>query len=320
MQAYEYWYLIQKEQKRELNPEEEKILQEWVRTNPENQKSYEASQMIWKASQLEPPKVDVAHRWQMMQKLIHQKKARRKQIYLGVAASVLLIGFLGWFVLLMPKKTVLTSQAQEIRQITLPDGSQVWLNENSQLSYAPHFNQKDRVIYLKGEAFFEVKKDQSKTFTIHSQGADIQVLGTSFLVSARDQKKPVNVILTSGKLSFKVSGLNPVILSPGEQAIFNPNTQRISLNQDFDANLLAWKTKELKFRNQSLRQVFRQLEDYYAIRIDLSKVSSLECPYSGTFREYSFKQVKDVIEATLNVTIEKIGEQRYQLQGAPCEN
>lgn len=147
---------------------------------------------------------------------------------------------------------------------TLADGSKVYLNGNSEISFSKKFGIKERSITLKGEAFFEVHHNEKIPFSISTYRTTTQVLGTSFNVYS-DSSGKVKVSVVSGVVAF-YSGKreNGVKLLAGEQAEYKPDLANIAREQNTDPNFLAWKTGILYFNETPITEAFRLLQKQYS--------------------------------------------------------
>lgn len=146
-------------------------------------------------------------------------------------------------------------------EITLPDGTHVWLNAASSIRYPTIFSGNNRKVELDGEAYFEVTKNAKQPFIVNARNkASIEVLGTSFNVSAYENEKSLNTTLLDG--SVKVNG---TILKPGQQALVT-DVVRIIDNADID-KVMAWQRGFFNFEGASLEEVMQQLERWYDIDV-----------------------------------------------------
>lgn len=146
----------------------------------------------------------------------------------------------------------------------MADGSMVYLNKNSEISFSKEFENKNRNITLKGEAFFEVKKDEHIPFIITTYNTKIQVLGTSFNVYS-DKKEQVRVSVVSGIVEFYTENdIERIKLRAGELGIYNPNINTVTKETNDDPNFLAWKTGVLIFDKTPLTEVFLLLQKKYS--------------------------------------------------------
>ncbi|WP_412467083.1 FecR family protein [Pedobacter sp. KLB.chiD] len=156
-------------------------------------------------------------------------------------------------------------------RLTLADGTKVWLNAASSISYPSAFSGKERRVRVMGEAYFEVAHNAQKPFIVETQAQEIKVLGTAFNVNAYQNEGVTVTTLVHGRVQLNGPNLSkPAYLSPGEQAILNRNAFQIS-PVDVSANT-AWKDGEFIFTATPLTAVLRQIERWYNLEIDYSGI------------------------------------------------
>jgi transmembrane sensor len=155
---------------------------------------------------------------------LFQKKHFRK-LWVAAAAAVILL-----FLLLSrptenegvkPINNTVSTKAGDKANITLPDGSKVWLNGDSKITYAEDFNDRTREVHLSGEAFFEVAKDKTRPFIIHTRMINLKVLGTAFNVRSYDYEKETETALVHGsvEITLRNSPEQKILLKPGEKLL-----------------------------------------------------------------------------------------------------
>jgi len=146
----------------------------------------------------------------------------------------------------------------------MADGSLVYLNGNSEISISKRFGDKDRVISLKGEAFFEVQRNEDIPFSITTYKTTTQVLGTSFNVYS-DQSEQVRVSVVVGVVEFYTRKRKDLVrLEVGEQGVYNPSLKSIEKESIYDRNFLSWKTGILYFDKTPILEVFHLLQEQYS--------------------------------------------------------
>jgi len=179
--------------------------------------------------------------------------------------------------------------------LKLPDGSLVWLNSGSSISFTSNF-EKTRMVSLKGEAFFEVKKN-GQPFIVSTAFGDVQVKGTSFNVSAFYGEKFQTTLLTGiVNVKEKQTG-KEVSIQPGQQAGIYGSDLKVE-NVDTDM-FLSWKDGKLIFRNEYLPSVTKRLERWYNVKIELAGDKRLsEISYTGVIEMESFSEVLQLLKVT----------------------
>lgn len=178
-------------------------------------------------------------------------------------------------------------------KITLPDGSHVWLNAESQLTYPAIFNRK-REVSLKGEAFFEVVRDTLRPFKVKTRLSEITVLGTSFNVNAYSNDVNESVSLMEGKVTVSLmENDTSSLLLPGEQIIINPKIG-LSQNQHFDSlQVFGWTRGLLVFKNAGKEEIIDKLSRWYGVNIEITKQPSSTWNVNGYFDNQSLEMVLD---------------------------
>ncbi|MDF2515370.1 MAG: hypothetical protein K0R59_666 [Sphingobacterium sp.] len=181
-------------------------------------------------------------------------------------------------------------------QVTLPDGTKVWLNAASSLHYPARFAQHERKVTLKGEAFFEVTKDIARPFKVLSQGQEVQVLGTAFNVNAYPDNKLVKTTLVSGRI--KLSNENPAIaavyLQPGQQSSTNA-TGTIRVAQVDPAAFTAWKEGLFYFDETPLAEALQQIGRWYDVEVKYSSSIPQTHFYGRIKRDKPLGEVLEVL-------------------------
>ncbi|SEW14918.1 FecR family protein [Chitinophaga arvensicola] len=156
-------------------------------------------------------------------------------------------------------------------QLTLPDGSNVWLNAASSLRYPTAFTGKEREVEVTGEAYFEVTKNPSMPFKVNvNNKATIEVLGTHFNVNAYDNEVNIKTTLLEGSVKVRKAAQSKV-LQPGQQAQINPGKDITVTNHADTEKVMAWKNGVFNFEGSSLEEIMRQLERWYDIEVVYEK-------------------------------------------------
>jgi transmembrane sensor len=160
--------------------------------------------------------------------------------------------------------TLYNPKGSKVIDLMLADGSHVWLNSGSSLSYPVEFVGNERKVTIKGEAYFEVAHNEQKPFTVVKNGVEVTVLGTHFNVTAYDDDQVIKVSLLQG--SVKVTdGNHKALLRPGQQAQVSAG---IKVKPDIDPDqVIAWKNGFFSFSNTSLQEVMQQMARWYDVDV-----------------------------------------------------
>ena len=310
----------------ELNPDERQLFDAWLAQKPVNRellKEYEkanelALEELGRSQAI--IEIDVDTEWIKFQNSVkgdsnedkvrnlEENKESENSWYRIAAVFILLVGFgfaLNYYISESKEVTVKTAANQ--KSIELPDGSHVTLNSNSKLSYAKNFGDIERSVTLKGEAFFDVSRDESRPFVISTESAKIQVLGTSFNVFSRIDKSTEVVVTTGTVKVFDESGRKSVTIGAGERAEVSDN--RVVGTVNHDDNYIAWKTRVISFENQSLLVVIEALERIYNVQFNFDSGVISSCEVTATFNGQTIESILNVLESTLDLEYVKDGSQ-----------
>lgn len=188
-------------------------------------------------------------------------------------------------------------------RFTLPDGSVVWLNSETKLTYPNQFTGNRRFVSLEGEAYFEVAKNPERPFIVDMGNASIRVLGTTFSVKADKGKDQITAVLLEGSIRFE-SPTQQVLLAPDQQLTFIRSTNKIDIQSVNAKENLAWKDGLLKYKSIALCTLLNELEKRYEIPIHIENKRLLDpnVTVSGTFSEdQSLKEILQVISRSLPI-------------------
>lgn len=223
---------------------------------------------------------------------------------LKYAAAVLIIGLLGLNLYKMDNpepsgENIIEVPKGQRASLTLADGTKVWLNSQSKLTYPTRFSDKERNIRLEGEAFFEVVREDHSPFIVHSPLLAIKVLGTKFNVKAYLSEKSV-VTLTEGKVEVETNDHgNKITLKPNEQVSYSEKTG-LMLEKNIDAKMVkSWMKGEGAFVQQRLDEIVRELERKYNVKISIADPSLGADVFTCRFKDTaSIEQVLLLLKET----------------------
>ncbi len=187
----------------------------------------------------------------------------------------------------------------EIKDITLSDGTKIWLNKYSSLHYPQEFAGKQRRVYLDGEGYFEVMRDQDKPFIVRSNAMQVRVLGTVFNLKSDEKSRLAVATLLEGEI--EVEGNNDegrIILTPGQRAELNGVSRRLVVKQG-DTGFESWHTRQFLFDKADIFTIARTLEQSYDVKIILSPDINHQNTYTGALPRK--ESVGDVIDLLGNV-------------------
>jgi hypothetical protein len=204
-------------------------------------------------------------------------------------------------------------------QIKLPDGTRVWLNAASSIRFPTVFDDRERIVKIKGEVYFEIAKKISKKnpvpFKVIAGSQIIEVLGTKFNVNSYADEGNIKTTLFEGSIKLQVSGNldKDILLTPGQQAKYNPGQKKQTLGtlpfhvtQVDTRSVLAWKNGYFRFDNIGLPELMRQLSRWY----------DMEVVYEGPVKEYEFVgQIERGTNLSKVLKILELGDVRFRIEG-----
>jgi ferric-dicitrate binding protein FerR (iron transport regulator) len=171
--------------------------------------------------------------------------------------------------------TLNNPRGSKVIDMQLSDGSHVWLNAGSSLTYPVAFVGNERKVQITGEAYFEVAHDASKPFVVSKGVTSVEVLGTHFNVNAYDDEDALRITLLEGSVKVASKG-NLKVIKPGEQAVV---ANGINVNKDVNVEqVMAWKNGMFKFNNTNMKQIMREIARWYDVDVE----------YQGDFSDLNF--------------------------------
>lgn len=301
-----------------LSSEERAELEEWLR-DEENRNLFDQQKKLWEtADDLQKMKsINKKKALKKVESQLFTRFAMSQWRWLERAAAILFIPLLitaGW--LFYDSKSFENSQNQLIfntveipsgtkSKLTLPDGTNVWLNASSSLSYPVAFTETTRNVELIGEAFFEVTKNKHRPFVVSAGEINIKVLGTSFNCSAYANSGTIETALLEG--SIELSGKNGsdiYIMNPGELAVFSKTENTIQKTVTKLDKYVAWKSGKLMFREDPMARVIEKLGRWYGVEFQVDDNELLKYTYSATFSTESLDQVLKMLALSAPITFE----------------
>lgn len=177
--------------------------------------------------------------------------------------------------------TLTVPKGSKPMQLVLADGSEVWLNVASSITYPTAFSGNERSVTITGEVYFEVAKNAAKPFRVFTpspsgkpDGAEIQVLGTHFNVNAYNDENSLKVTLLEGSVKVGQHGGRSIYIKPGQQAEINQRG-KLGLNKDIDTDeVMAWKNNWFNFNSLTVPEIMRQIEKWYDVSVRFEGKSS----------------------------------------------
>ena len=185
---------------------------------------------------------------------------------------------------LMAMQTITVPAGQRIN-ITLVDGTNVWLNARTTIQYPITFNEKERLVKLDGEAYFDVTKDKSKPFIVQTDNYNVEVLGTQFDVNAYSETGEFETTLMSGsvKVASASDSTQKITLKPNNKVYLQDGKLHVTAVDDY--NPYRWKEGLICFKNETFTSIMKDFEKYYGLTIQVKNKNVFKYVYTGKFRQ-----------------------------------
>lgn len=282
------------------NATEDEILrlESWVRESDENQKYFRQFKNIWESSVELPISTDKA--LTKVLKLINQEPARLTlwQYFQRVAAILFipLLIALFWMNFGKGSKTKplpiaynkVVAAFGTFSSLELPDGSKVWLNSGSTLQYPDKFSNNNRIVYLVGEAYFEVHSNEAVPFIVNTPYFNVRATGTKFNIRAEKNFRTPSVTLIEGKVAVRKASSGKACdliayLHPNQHMVYDTLSCHYNIQTEDPYKHFAWKDGKLVFRNDNISEVSRRISLQYNVDIEIVGNEIKQYRYRATF-------------------------------------
>lgn len=298
-------YLIDEADSREIQQ-----VESWLRNSTENERYLQEFKLIWeKSAALTAGSVDedesvawskLESRLHLNDSLVGKKDKTTSYSWLGIAASILLIGGLAWLGIYKfgnPEFITVQSNAAVLSKV-LPDGSEITLNKNSDIVYPSNFKDNTRPVTLRGEAFFKVAPDAEKPFIITVNGITVRVVGTSFNIKSTQNETVVVVETGIVQVSKGSSRIN---LNPGERSIITGGEGSLSKEHTQSKLYNYYRTNELVCEDTPLQELVDVLNEIHHTNIIIGTPALKGREITANFKNQSLDEIISVIKETFKI-------------------
>lgn len=358
MQDQKIWNLIHRYLSDECLSQEEQRLYEWLAEDPAHQEFFDAIKKVWQVSPVHDVEVDFDEDWKRFserlgidleetvqitrepggRKFASHRRSKNHPVrqLLRVAAILLLIAVPSYYVITSGSNLLVTNTETEIAMqniqtdrgerasMEFSDGSKVTLNSMSTLRFPKTFQGSKRELYLEGEAFFQVARNEDLPFVVHTNGVEVNVLGTEFNVNSYRENEAVEVVVRDGKVAVnsKDKGLpanskeqhdqikesdhdnNGVILTKGQRTIVKPGDRPTKPENVPLAPHLAWVNGKMIFDGTPMREVIQRLHRAYNLNFKVADSTLLSKQLKASFKRERLDKVLGIISFSLDIRYE----------------
>lgn len=267
--------------------EEEKDVKRWMEASAENQRAFFKERKLFDSMLLLGDENKIRSGKKRFS--INLSSLRTELIKIAAVVAITLGGSFLYFQSLqereqMAMQTISVPAGQRIN-ITLPDGTNVWLNARTSLTYPTKFSKKNRQVVLDGEAYFDVARNEKKPFTVQTDKYNVEVLGTKFDVDAYSETGEFETTLMRG--SVRVASVDDpeqnLVLKPDSKVSLRDGKLHVTPVEDY--NPYRWKEGLICFRNESFMSIMKDFEKYYGLAIHVKNKEVMKYVYTGKFRQ-----------------------------------
>lgn len=300
--------------------EEKALVGVWLKENPEHEKVLLQIARIYYANRTHEriASRDWLQGYRVAEKKINNR-GKRLWFYKISAIAVCFIGVLAISTIIsfflrksstvVPQQVTVCANKGVRTCLELPDGSVVYLNSGSILSYPLVYNKKERRVILSGEAYFSVKHDPNHPFVVSVSGdrMNVKVLGTEFNVQAYEGENIIQATLVTGSVDIETkdtNGMSKVVnLSPSEKATYDLSNNVLGVVKVDVMNEIAWKEGRLVFKDTPLPEVLKHLANFYNVDFKIQDQDSILNSYrfTGTFKNRELPQVLDYLRISSRI-------------------
>lgn len=310
------------------SPEEETILLEWFRNARSKDETLAYYRQKWEETSGNQLSAEVQGR------MFHEVKIRMKAAqeagkktgsvphrpilrrwWLYAAAVLLCIGLgFGSHVLMRntsqiaSKDYIVSADKGQRAGITLPDGTKVWLNSHTHITYTTEYGVEERVVRLTGEAYFEVAKDTERRFVVKAGELEIEALGTTFNVKAYEEDKELTATLFEGSIRA-VAGKETVTLVPDQHIRYDKVGKQLRMETPLNSSYSRmWRNDELAFDGETLEDIAILLNRIYNVQVVFKSNKIKQYRFSGVIKNNSLDNVFEIISLTAPILYESKGD------------
>lgn len=329
------WVLVDRYFSGECTPEEARAIDQWTTADPSHNRLLASMRRIWLEAATPLPAIDEADGWRAIQEKFRAAALRpaptsrhrrplqgwpvtSRWYWVGIAAAIAGVGVgltISWRHIASARLAALPPRIYETArgersEVTLVDGTRVWLNVDSKLVVPGRYAHDTRDIGLVGEAYFVVRHDSRQPFRVHAGTGVLEDVGTEFAVRAYPNDTTTVAVVASGRVSITPvdgSARSATPLGPAQMGTLDPSgavqvVDHVDLEPWF-----GWMSGRLEFADRPLHEVARELERWYDITVGVDDTTLLGVPVTATFTTQSADEALSILTATLGVAYTREG-------------
>lgn len=319
----EYRNLIIKFLAGEISDNELVLLKSWLELDPGNRRIFNIENELWQEASFQKKfgqyKNDTE--WMKLSDRLGLSKNERRSVtvlrknnfrILLAAAVIVFIVAIGelsfWkaqnnsFKQIKSASNSVSTNEGEKAHIFLSDSTEIILNSGSSIEYNADYNLKDRIVKLKGEAFFHVTTNHNKPFVVQLDQMSILATGTQFNVCSFSNEDRIETTLVEGIIQVLINGKQPINVETGQQVVYFMNSNRVLVNNVVTETYTSWKENKLRFQDTPFEEVLKEISRKYNVTFVITSRDLLNLKYTATFIDESINEVMLMLKAVSPIT------------------
>ena len=307
----------------EISDSEADILREWLKKDPDNRRIFDIENELWQKTGiktvLEHFKTDEA--WSEISGKIGLKKEKSGHVVtltrarfriLIAAASIAFLATLGGIALWMTERrsvkmiseasTIISTNEGEKARICLSDSTNVIINSGSLIEYQSDYNVSERIVKLKGEAFFDVRTNPEKPLKVQLEKMTISAAGTQFNIFSYENEDRIEATLEEGKLKIEIPGQESIELKAGQQVVYFTKKNKAEVRDVNTETYTSWKENKLRFIDTPFEEVLRGIARRYNVTFEVTSRDLIDLRYTATFIDESIEDVMEMLRVVSPIT------------------
>ncbi len=332
------WSVIVRYLDNTMDPEDSEKLESWLDESNENRRTLHSVSQIWKASEDKSQdalidELNLEQDWNRVSRQINRpdekqtaaraakyRRIRKRQTFFSTlikAAALILVAVTSGYLTLQyatvsetvadePVLNEIRTSAGERARVELGDGSKVTLNAASKIVMPKSFRSDSREVELYGQAFFDIKTDRNRPFSIRTRSGVVDVVGTAFDLRSYEDEDLIKVVVREGtvEISHEDTPDQKLVVNEGYKGTISVSKSHLNLEWASDMeSYFAWMEGRLVFREESLKDVFAQIERWYDVQIEVPEPDRpiLEKKFSADLKTRSVREVMSVIQMAMGI-------------------
>jgi transmembrane sensor len=293
--------LLKRYSRGETSPEENLRLENWLSKQESSKNAWQTMSSSSRKQWLDTLWSDIDKATEEPAKVLAMQPKRRIWLMVAAAAAIAIISFGIWW---WPETTLNNREPAELiaantgtgetKSVSLSDGTTVWLNKGSKIKYPEKFIGTTREIYLDGEAYFDVKHDEDKTFIVHTGKILTTVIGTAFNIMGGEKDTTITVTVTRGKVKVSEGDKLLDFITPNQQISYNTTSRNFTKSTVDAAEAISWKSDDLLFDDITFGEAAEILSKRFHVKISFAKEEIKACRFSGT--ALSGKNIDEILK------------------------